>query len=288
MVNSNTLLLNSMNAPQQKGGSDIAPTPHFHHRSPHQLLAMTASFEHNPQMNRISPRWINHNIDPILHHCQVDTDHHGVLNHRPSPPTIHRDHDTRINLALGGAPGGGQTKIRQFLHVRGSANLAPHHKKEISHQANSKEEFTNNSNTNMASTMTARPLPMEYLPSRRMNITNVSRGQSRSSRIRSRSIAIKRPTNEEQMEEIRLNSLAAEYDWATWRMYNRIIEHRQKHPLPYVGNEETAASKFETTTATTTEEGSIALVSDDDENLQEENLQQQHYPEYGEVFDLDL
>ena len=93
------------------------------------------------------------------------------------------------------------------------------------------------------------------------------------------------------MEEIRQNSLAAEYDWATWRMYNRIIEHRQKHPLPYV-HEDITASQDTTTSAFVNTEGpdssGFPTVSDDENQSLDEERAQQHYPEYGEVFDLDL
>lgn len=93
------------------------------------------------------------------------------------------------------------------------------------------------------------------------------------------------------MEEIRQNSLAAEYDWATWRMYNRIIEHRQKHPLPYV-DEDNSASSETTSSAFINVEGpdssSFPIVSDDENQSLDEEKPQQHYPEYGEVFDLDL
>ena len=60
-------------------------------------------------------------------------------------------------------------------------------------------------------------------------------------RVRSRAIAIKPPSNSRARQQQHRNDLEAEihqptsaeamYDWATWRMYNRIIDHRQKHPL---------------------------------------------------------
>jgi hypothetical protein len=59
-------------------------------------------------------------------------------------------------------------------------------------------------------------------------------------RPRSRAISIKRTTNAnvsvDDLEEIRGGS---DYDWATWRMYNRIIDHRQKYPVEL--NEDTAS-----------------------------------------------
>jgi hypothetical protein len=208
-----------------------------------------------------------------------------------------------------GATGGGETvpkipsefktcgPLMTLVHVlRDSwndtnlAGITPHHKNHIdSHKTNSKEE----SHQKMATTMTARPLPTEYLPSRRMNIASVPRAHctSRNNRIRSRSIAIKRPSNEEQLEEIRQNSLAAEYDWATWRMYNRIIEYRKKHPLPYV--HEDNAESFDATSVNLTntdgpDSSSDCTIIDNENQLIQDEILQQHYPEYGEVFDLDL
>lgn len=50
-------------------------------------------------------------------------------------------------------------------------------------------------------------------------------------RQRSRAIAIKRKP-QDQDHEIQENLVnAAEYEWATWRMYNRINDYRQRHPV---------------------------------------------------------
>jgi hypothetical protein len=54
-------------------------------------------------------------------------------------------------------------------------------------------------------------------------------------RPRSRAILIKRTNNanvnvDDLEEEIHGDSDGM-YDWATWRMYNRIIDHRQKYPV---------------------------------------------------------
>jgi hypothetical protein len=53
-------------------------------------------------------------------------------------------------------------------------------------------------------------------------------------RPRSRAIRIKRTNNAnvnvDDLEEIHGDSDGM-YDWATWRMYNRIVDHRQKYPV---------------------------------------------------------
>ena len=267
-----------------------------------------------PLLQNVQPRkpiLLSQCFDSILSFRQIETDGIGALNLISLPANQDhshsecRDSQAGIKNSCRAQPSGGETvsKIRSefnitcgpwmaLVHVlreNNDANLLAHHKnKNYSHKTTNSEE---ESNQNMASTMTARPLPTEYLPQRRLKYTNVSR--SSKTRIRSRSIAIKRPTSEEQLEEIRQNSLAAEYDYATWRMYNRIIEYRQKHPLPYVHENDTS-SLDATSSAPINMDGSdstsdCTAIDDDDDNqwLQEENLQQ-YYPEYGEVFDLDL
>jgi hypothetical protein len=164
-----------------------------------------------------------------------------------------------------------------------------------SHNPKSSKTFLGNHENN-TSTMLKCPLPTEFLPARRTDVG--IEGTSRpcpSRRIRSRAIAIKPPTSEEQFEEIRQNTMAAEYDWATWRMYNRIIDHRQKYPLNY-HHEESALSAGETLSSPPLRNGMIdstfaksrLAVNSNYENLSVSPDQIQHYPEYGEVFELDL
>lgn len=323
MSASNILLLNPINVPLEKESiADYASMGLFHNQSSCKSNAMTGSLLCN--MHKRRPQLLSHHIDPILRLRQIDADTDGIRNHIPLPTNQDRsdivdsersDSQTGTKNSCGVLPvpalatvdGETVSKIRSEFNACGplmtlvhvlrdswnDANLAgftPHHKNQNnSHNTNSKEEL----HQKMASTMTALPLPTEYLPSRRVNFTSVPRGHcsSRSRRIRSRSIAIKRPTSEEQLEEIRQNSLAAEYDWATWRMYNRIIEYRQKHPLPH-NNEDSATSLEATSSALINIDGpdstsDCTVIDDENQSLQEEKLQQ-HYPEYGEVFDLDL
>lgn len=56
---------------------------------------------------------------------------------------------------------------------------------------------------------------------------------------RSRSIAIKTPQNASYASQSEINATDEEsasnermYDWATWRMYNRIVDHRRNQRLP--------------------------------------------------------
>lgn len=317
MSTSSTLLLTPVNTSLQKESIvDDATMGLFRHQSSHKSEAVTESLLYN--VHTRTPQLLSTHIDPILRLRQIDTDDIGMLNLIPLSANHHHsdvvdserpDSQAGIKNSVRALPDGGETvsKIRSEFHACGPlvtlvqvlrdswndanlAGIAPHHKNiHNSHNTNSKEE----SHQKMASTMTSRPLPTEYLPSRRMNFTSLPRGHcsSRNSRIRSRSIAIKRPTSEEQLEEIRQNSLAAEYDWATWRMYNRIIEYRQKHPLPY-SNEENTTSLDATSPALINIDGPDSSsdhtdIDDENQSLQDEK-QQQLYPEYGEVFDLDL
>jgi len=55
---------------------------------------------------------------------------------------------------------------------------------------------------------------------------------------RSRAIAIQSSrdsakSRQQLLEETLQGEAAAEYDWATWRMFNRITSYREKHPVHY-------------------------------------------------------
>lgn len=109
-------------------------------------------------------------------------------------------------------------------------------------------------------------------------------------RPRSRAIRIERNlkdnVNSEDLEEIHRSSGDGMYDWATWQMYNRIIDHRQKYPVTL--NEDT------TSEAAQTSQFASALwnLSSDDANLACEAaypLPTQHsdYSQEVEVFEFD-
>lgn len=69
---------------------------------------------------------------------------------------------------------------------------------------------------------------------------------------------------------------AAEYEWATWRMYNRIVDHRQKNPL------QTSYTSTSSTERTTDNEMTNRIVDSNSSRVTfEDNLE-------GEIFDLDL
>ena len=53
--------------------------------------------------------------------------------------------------------------------------------------------------------------------------------------IRSRAIAIPSNVSIRDSEEIQGSSRDFWYELATWRMYSRIVSHRQKHPVSSVG-----------------------------------------------------
>jgi hypothetical protein len=107
-------------------------------------------------------------------------------------------------------------------------------------------------------------------------------------RSRSQAIAIKRSSREENLDEIRASAATAEYDWATWRMYNRIIDHRQKYPLNYHSNEFSSGAAISALKLEMT--GSHLNLQDANENRASllSMYQIQDYPQYGEVFELDM
>ena len=48
----------------------------------------------------------------------------------------------------------------------------------------------------------------------------------------SKAIAIQRTDPNKMTDENDATTISSSmYDWATWRMYNRIVDHRQKHPV---------------------------------------------------------
>lgn len=119
--------------------------------------------------------------------------------------------------------------------------------------------------------------------------------QQHARRTRSRAIAIQSPrdsnskSQEQLLEESRQSEAAAEYDWATWRMYNRIILYRQKHPVKYQHdteeeeNESVDSGDVNGVRSTCNENlrpaASILNTSKSSKDLHED---------YGEVFELDL
>jgi hypothetical protein len=316
MATAITLLAASKNSYEHKYGNGVAmPVPHKELRKHHVLTGMADS---NSQFTRTKLCTLH--IDPIplselrcidcfdsLELLPMTSD--GDLSHR----VIHLkgpDSCRGIKHSILDSMDAGQTVpkipseaesgptwnvvriLRENWNRANISQIGEHHKNQLdSHNTNSIEKASHNHRND--SKMTARLLPKEHLPSRRMDLA-LSRGHGPTrSRIRSRSIAIKRPSNDEKLEEIRQNSLAAEYDWATWRMYNRIIDHRQKHPLPYQHDE--SFTSLDASSSSLHKDGWDSFrrpITNCDENLTTRSLQaeqvQQYYPEYGEVFELDL
>lgn len=113
-------------------------------------------------------------------------------------------------------------------------------------------------------------------------------------RIRSRAIAIKRTPREVKPHEICENSAAAEYDWATWRMYNRIIDYRQKYPVAHP-NEDSSSSELSTTSVDDSllptqrpDEYCPGSKTDSSTANVISTYQDQNFIDHGEVFELDM
>ena len=88
---------------------------------------------------------------------------------------------------------------------------------------------------------------------------------------------------------MRKKEAAAEYDLATWRMYNRIVDHREKHPVKYELKEE---KKEAGTFAAKRIHDRASETTDRFNSSRTESLDSFHstelYDEYGVVFQLDL
>ena len=136
-------------------------------------------------------------------------------------------------------------------------------------------------------------------------MTNGHRSPSiRSSK--SRAIAIQRSRENAQsrrqiLEETRQKEAAAEYDWATWRMYNRIVDYREKYPVKYEHVEEDKEDEAEEDTRTLVEKGvhsasepTGTIKNNETESREPFRRIQMELPtkdlndDYGEVFQLDL
>jgi hypothetical protein len=95
-----------------------------------------------------------------------------------------------------------------------------------------------------------------------------------------RGIAIQRPNKHDaESQEADLT-----YDWATWRLYHRILDHRQKHPTSHESSSpidfsHPSSSKFTSIRPGRTGHNDDSMVPSKDE---EDALQD------GEVFELDM
>lgn len=121
-------------------------------------------------------------------------------------------------------------------------------------------------------------------------------------RSRSRAIAIQsshpklNKSHHELLEEIRVTEAAAEYDWATWRMYNRIIDHRQKNPVKYQHEEEDEDESIRSSSAGIPKNmrACISNHASSNDNLHHSNSRNalketiDYIDDYGEVFDFEL
>lgn len=101
------------------------------------------------------------------------------------------------------------------------------------------------------------------------------------------------------LEEMRQKEAAAEYDWATWRMYNRIVDYRQKYPVKY-SHEDEEESEEDTRPSNTKCVGGVAsgtngrFTNPKSESrvsfhpIQIDSPTPELYEDYGEIFQLDL
>ena len=110
-------------------------------------------------------------------------------------------------------------------------------------------------------------------------------------RVRSRAIAIKKPasaqeTRELDDEEMRICSNERMYDWATWRMYHRIMEHRLKHPVGTDYDSEAQPGMGSPTP--TTRNAFLPMVAH--ENIQIAPAAHIHFDDLleGEIFELEM
>jgi hypothetical protein len=117
----------------------------------------------------------------------------------------------------------------------------------------------------------------------------------RKSRTRSRAIAIKpnssnkfhRAHNDVVGDDENLGNTPTcdkMYDWATWRLYHRIIDHRQKYPLSPAYYESDASSDASPTSTAAFEDHVFAPAS----SMKQTSLRQPDSTLDGEVFELEI
>jgi hypothetical protein len=118
--------------------------------------------------------------------------------------------------------------------------------------------------------------------------TTAMKGDEQNQRPRSRAIAIKRNTrpgstasNEDGLDEPTC-STEQMYDWATWRMYNRITDHRRRHPIRYFENPVVASAEERGQGNELKDAASCGRVGSS------RRLQHEEHFFDGEVFDLEL
>lgn len=102
-----------------------------------------------------------------------------------------------------------------------------------------------------------------------------------STHSRSRSIPIKRSRHACEINENETTE-AAEYDWATWRLYNRITSYREKYPVKYEPNQRVLQTSSSSSSNANVNRGDSDRR---DGEIREESIASHHY---GEMFELDL
>jgi len=110
-------------------------------------------------------------------------------------------------------------------------------------------------------------------------------------RTRSQSIPIKvnpAQSRDEYDDEIESKSSdsAVIYEWATWKMYHRIVSYRQQHPLSHSSSYQ--PSKYVDFRSFGTAPVPIAKKTTTEKTLRASALPQSSTPQNGEIFEMDL
>jgi hypothetical protein len=189
-----------------------------------------------------------------------------------------------------GASGTRPVSLREILRTTGALQLSSHIFRPDDNATGLSNAFlSNNCHTNK---MTSHVLQMNesklFLNGAHALESRVPPRACSARRHRSRAIAIKRMSRDEKPQEIRESSAAAEYDWATWRMYNRIIDYRQKFPVNYRHEDASPESSLPTLNLRLNDLAANARELRDPSSAGLSTYDLHDYPEYGEIFDLDM
>ena len=202
------------------------------------------------------------NPDPNLHHCPPSSE-------APRFPDLRTPNMQDSNFQIPSL-----TSSNQQCEVASSFRL---HK--LLSESNAINRTSNSTDTTMAHT--ASGVSQTTLVTSR---TGVSR-QKTISRRRSRAIAIKQTPaawviQDDSAEDDR-DGYAADLEWSTWCMYNRILDHRQKHPVGAEHELTSQESDVQSTSTAAQCHQHFPVLTAHQVHFNEEPLE-------GEVFDFEL
>jgi hypothetical protein len=165
------------------------------------------------------------------------TNGHAGIKPRTRQALVLHERDARVRelLSRGLRTAGSEPDTTTYDSAVGESHADTRHKRESlrtskresfrgPHSKQASKLLTTESNGTMASSKRSRSPNDEFI--------NVSpRPRSRAIAITRKIAPLKTSESSGSEEDYSVSADDRMYDWATWRLYHRIMEHRQKHPL---------------------------------------------------------